>query len=272
MEATACAVGNGQLILHLLAPLLAGLLLLRRRTGWQADRLAAALLVVALAKPTVSLPFLWLAFFRPGGWRPRIFVGLIYGSLTAIAVAYQKLTLPALWHDWLMRASMVEIHEGYANLSTWLFALGHGEWAIPAALLALLALGCWIHGHRRVDPWLVIGVTAVVARLCIYHRIYDDVLIVLPIVAVFRIARHDAAAGRVNVAAELLLALAVLASLIPWWMLAPGAGCAGLVGTGMASVWIALLHFLLQRARSERRMITVDNRSSGCYNPINLTD
>ena len=51
-----------------------------------------------------------------------------------------------------------------------------------------VALGVWLYRHRRVDLWLQLGVIAVVARLWAYHRLYDDVLVVLALVALFRIA------------------------------------------------------------------------------------
>jgi hypothetical protein len=38
--------------------------------------------------------------------------------------------------------------------------------------------------------WLLLGVTALVARFWTYHRWYDDLLILLPMIALFRIAQQ----------------------------------------------------------------------------------
>ena len=62
------------------------------------------------------------------------------------------------------------------------------KWQTPASLLVLFLLGCWTLRHRAGDVGLIFGVTAIVARFWTYHRVYDDLLILLPMVALFPIA------------------------------------------------------------------------------------
>jgi len=51
-------------------------------------------------------------------------------------------------------------------------------------------LGLWTQLHRRVDPWLLLGVAAPVAGFCTYHRLYGDVLVLLPMVPLFHVAKR----------------------------------------------------------------------------------
>jgi hypothetical protein len=57
-----------------------------------------------------------------------------------------------------------------------------------ATAIVFVALGAWLYRHRRADLWVRLGVIAVVTRFLAYHRVYDDVLIVLALVALFRVA------------------------------------------------------------------------------------
>ena len=51
-----------------------------------------------------------------------------------------------------------------------------GSGATAISLILLGGLGAWVYRFRRVDVWLLIGVSAVIARLWTYHRTYDDLL------------------------------------------------------------------------------------------------
>jgi hypothetical protein len=74
MNATGVAVGNGQLILHLLPMLVAAALLFRRGpVSWTTDAFASGLMLVSLVKPPIAAPFFWLAVFLPGRLRPALF-------------------------------------------------------------------------------------------------------------------------------------------------------------------------------------------------------
>jgi hypothetical protein len=253
MNATGVTIGNGQLTVHLLPILVAGLLLLHRgRRGWSGDLLAAVLILVTLVKPSLSVPFFWMVLFVPAGLRPTLLVSLGYIALTLFAASFQESGLWTLLHDWLARSSALAVSGGYANLHIWLAALGLEAWLLRASLLALVVLGLWTYRHRHEDPWLLMGVAALVARFWTYHQLYDDLLILLPMVALFRIAKREQTVAGGDVAAVVLLVITVLAMLLParlLFLLPPW----GLLFTGgHAIVWIVVLIFLLDRARRER--------------------
>lgn len=252
MNATGVTIGNGQLIVHLLPVLLFGLLLLRQDgREWHKVLLAASLFLVALVKPSISLPFLWMALFMGAGLRTVSLVGFGYVGLTVFAASFQRMALTVLLRGWLERGTAEAVAAGYANLHRWLASLGLEQWVLPGSLLVLVALGLWTYRHRRGDFWLLLGVTALVARLWAYHRVYDDVLILLPMVALFRIAKRGPASHGADVVAGLLLATTVLAMLLPTrfeWFPAPWSW---LFKGGHTVVWIAVLAFLLYQARRE---------------------
>jgi len=104
---------------------------------------------------------------------------------------------------------------GYGNLSLWLSRLGLEEWVLPASLAALVVLGVWICRHRRGDLWLRLGVTAIVARIWIYHWLYDDLLILLPMITLFRIAKQEPFRAGDDIVAGALLMLTIIAMMAP---------------------------------------------------------
>lgn len=251
MYAMMLTLTNGQLGVFLLPLLIAALLLLDRRPpGWGRDLGAAALLLAALVKPPVAAPFFWIALFLPGGLRPVLLAAAAYAALTLFALSFQPDDFMTLLQDWQARSSELALTEGSANLHRLLSKLGLGGWILPASLLALAAHGWWVYRHRRLDPWLLMGVTAVVARFWTYHRQYDDILILLPAIALYRRAAKGPRDGG-DVWAALLLAAAVAGSLSPVRLLrGPRFWQSGLT-IGLAMVWVSLLIFLLWQARRE---------------------
>jgi len=255
MNATGVTVGNGQLIVHLLPILLVGLLLLQRRQcGWRRDLLVAAMLLVTLVKPSISVPFFWIVLFTSGRLRPTLFVTLGYLALTLFSASFQESEVPVLFHNWLMRSSALAARGGYANLQIWLVTLGLERLIFPASLVALIALGFWTYRHRQGDLWLLLGVTALVARFWTYHRLYDDLLILLPMITLFRIAKRGPSDDGSDVVAGVLLAITVLAMLAParlrfgpWpWHL--------ILTAGYVLVWGGILAFLLDYTRRARQI------------------
>lgn len=150
----------------------------------------------------------------------------------------------------MMRASLeggvdVATRGGYANLGFWLGTAGMKAWILPAGLAVFLTLGVWIYRHRQADVWILLGVTALVARLWTYHRVYDDVVIIFAEVALFRIARRgDARDGRAVIAGVLLGATIFSMLFLASWERA-GPPLKWIFAGGHAGVWIADLIFLL---------------------------
>ena len=87
--------------------------------------------------------------------------------------------------------------------------------SLPASIFLLLLLGIWIYLHRQVDFWLLMGMTAVFARLWSYHRWYDDLLIILPMLTLFNIAKKPHITDAKKLCSALLLAITIIIMIAP---------------------------------------------------------
>ncbi|MGI9146838.1 MAG: glycosyltransferase 87 family protein [Chloroflexota bacterium] len=214
--AAGAAIGNGQLIVQVLPILLAAVLLLRSNElrGWKWRILAAGLLLASLVKPTLATPFFWIALFAAGSPWPVVFASAGYVGLTLLAAQFQPTPLPILLREWLARSQITATGSSGANLHAWLAALGLGDWIPAASLLVLLFLGAWVYRHRHADLWLLLGVTSIVTNMWSYHLWYDDLIVVLAGISVFRLARSVAPTRPLMLTRALLAAL-VLTSLAP---------------------------------------------------------
>ena len=259
MNQTGVAVGNGQLVLHVLPALVAGLLLIQRGDGsWREDIAGAACVVFAMVKVTVAVPFLWLVLFSPSAadddrrWpfrpRPALIVAGLYGALTVLAASFQPASLSAQLRDWLVVArDGAERGGDYGNLSAWLNEAGLGRLSVAAAVTCFIALGIWLYRYRRADLWVRLGVAGIVARLWTYHRVYDDVLVVLALVALVRIATAgdgEAPGRRVRAAAVALLVTAMWFMLLPARLGTSPAPWRQLFEVSHTATWLGMLAFL----------------------------
>jgi hypothetical protein len=257
MYATGAAIGNGQLIDHLLPVLIAGILLLQpKQVGWRMDLFSATLLLGALVKPNITVPFFWIILFVPNRLRPALLVCIGYGALTLLGTSFQESGLVSLLHDWVKQITVLSIYGGHTNLHSWLSSLGLKEWNLPASAIVLGLLGLWTYRNRQKELWLLLGVTAIVARLWTYHLWYDDLLMILPMVTLFRIAKRGTPSptDRRDVFAGILLFIMILANLAPGgrYLLPPP--WKNYYITGQVLVWIATLTFLINQTRQEREI------------------
>jgi hypothetical protein len=254
MNATGVTIGNGQLILHCLPVLLAAFLLLQQgRPRWGVDALAAFLFTVALVKPNVSAPFFWAFLFLPGRLRPAVLAVGGYLALTLLAAFFQPADLGTLLVAWLRRSGDLAVSSGYGNLQIWFSIIGLPRCGLAASLVAIAALGVWTYSHRRSDLWVVLGVAALTARLSVYHLLYDDLLILLPMVALFRVSKRTAAGSGRGVVAGVLLAVTTTAMLAPARLSFENSPVRYVYTVGHALVWLSVLAFLLSEASRERR-------------------
>ena len=113
------------------------------------------------------------------------------------------------------RERVLRIHN--INLHSVLTSLGLRQWMTRGSVLALLLLGAWVWHNRGAPLWSVMGVTALVSRFSGYHAWYDDVLVLIPLVALFRLTRVDEGRPQRSRTTAGLLFTAMVASL-----LAPG--------------------------------------------------
>lgn len=258
MYATGATIGNGQLLVHILPVLVAGLLLLKRaEPSWHQDLLAAALLLIALVKPTVAAPFFWIVLFVPGRLRPAMIVSIGYMALSLFAALFQKTGLVTLLFKWSDRAAAgVEwgtARGGYANEHSWLEAIKLDGLEGPSSLLALMILGFWVYRYRRADIWILMGVTALVARFWTYHMWYDDLLVLLPMIVLFRIASRGVPNANTDRLAGPLLAITILTLLAPGGLYLFPMPWNKLYVVMQTITWAAVLIFLLNHARLEKK-------------------
>jgi hypothetical protein len=120
----------------------------------------------------------------------------------------------------------------------------HGPGGSVISLSMLGGLGAWVYRYRRVDLWILLGVSAVVARLWTYHRVYDDILLVLPTLALFRLAqrvRREEAGAAPHLLCYGVLAAAVIVAIVPSTVI--DANARVLIGfvSVQTWVWIAML-------------------------------
>ena len=193
-------------------------------------------------------------------WRTVLLVLVIYTVLTLVAAAFQRDDLLGLLKLCLAKASMATTRfPGTRNIYALLVAAGLEKWMAVGSAAMFAALGMWTYYYRRADQWVLIAVGALVARIWTYHRVYDDVLIFLPELALFRIAKQNSVSGK-SVGAEILLAMIALAMLCPARLLDQPSEWAwtsqwAWIFTGTQTIlWLLILGYLLNfvRCHSDR--------------------
>jgi hypothetical protein len=265
----AVTLGNGQLGIVVLAAVLAAAFLLdpSRPATWPRDLLAAGLMLVALVKPSLSAPLFLVLLFRPGRLRPVLLATLGYLVLTVVASGFRSGEVFRRMLPVIRDATRIAAGAGYAHVPRWLTDVGLGSWATPAAVLCLLALGAWVARNRRADPWLLLGVTALVGRMSSYHRNYDDSMILLALLPLFRLAGDERLGDRFRVAAALLLALALGPLLAPITMATRGLPWSLVHEVLAPVVWVAVLVFLALATRSAGSASAASSPPSGSTIP-----
>jgi len=248
--ATAATLHLGQMGMLLLPLLAAGTLQLSdsRRT-WVGDGLASALLVAALVKPTIAPPFLWIAFFI-GGWRPTVMIVVAYAALTLASASFQDANLFELLRGWLGQDATIDFGNAHGNVYSWMHAVGIERGYVAVSVGILLALGAWTWRHRHADLWMVMAVAALTARMWTYHHHYDDVLILFPIIALWRLVACERDAGSATVTGMVLLALLWAFTVSPAQWLGTAAPWGDLFKGAKTITWILTLLFLAVRSPS----------------------
>jgi hypothetical protein len=181
----------GQSGIHSIAAVVGAVALLAR-TGRKPTPIwiATALMLVALVKPTFSAPFVWL-LLAFGGMLPLISLVAGYVVLTLFAAHFQQSALMSLLRGWLDQRDLVDLVHAHGNLHSWLAIVGKSDWILPGSLLMLCGAGVWTLAAAKADPWLVFGVLSVIARTWSYHRWYDDMLLLGPLVSLCRLAAQE---------------------------------------------------------------------------------
>lgn len=268
MYATGATIGNGQITIHVMALTAATLVCLKPEgRSISRGRLAALFFLGALVKPVLSAPFYWIVLFVPGNLWPAALVVLGYAGVTVIAASFQGGGLMSLLSEWLARGVAMGATAGESNLHIWLSRLGFAWGILPASLLILGMLGAWVYRHRRGDLWILAGVTASVARFWAYHRWYDDLLLLFPLVALFRIAKTSRQDSTTGTWAGFLFAFTLASTLAPGGLyLLPDPWRQAYL-LSQTVVWSGALVFLIVIARAGN---DVDTLVAGLANEVNV--
>jgi hypothetical protein len=196
-----------------------------------------------------------------------------YAVLTFAASLFQERNAVQLFHDWLDRGmkgvvwgatrgeGSIAVREDGSlrilsvNLHSLLGALGLETLFAPASLAALALLGVWCWRHRRDSVWISMGVAALAARFCAYHGWYDDVLLLLPLVVLFRTAKGgDSESTNERVVAGSLFAAMIASLLAPGGIYTLPHPWNNAYVIGQSSVWLAVLVFFTIRAARSARL------------------
>ncbi len=193
LAAVSPGVANGQLhLITVLAAVAAVLLLSPRAPSWPRELAGAALMLVALTKPTIGVPFFVLVWVLPGRLRPGILVLVLYGLATAVALLPQpegSFVLLTRWIDRAVSGAEFGAHGGgTSNAQSLLTRSGIEGWSTMVAVGMIALLGEFALRRRAADVFVLLGAAGLVARLCVYHRSYDDLLALPALVALLRIA------------------------------------------------------------------------------------
>jgi len=232
-------IGNGQLSILVFLCLLAALPRLRTNSiSWKRDLAITALFLFALVKPTMAAPFFWIVLFSAGGLRPAALIGAGYAGLTWLSSIPQKNGPINLMNAWLGRGihgsawgaehgegsiNTVAVEGGgemlritSVNLHSVMVYLGHAHLITIGTMLVLVLIGIWVWFHRNSSIWLLMGVVAVVTRFYTYHGWYDDILLLFPLLALFRITRDSATySSATRVIAGVMFAATLVSILAP---------------------------------------------------------
>ncbi len=212
---TALTLGVGQLGLPALACGLGGVLLARRYRGRAVGvALAGGLFALSLVKPTLTAPWFWLLAIA-GAPLSAVVAASLYVAATLAALASQPEPGVRLLATWMENAQL-HMGRGYGSVADAAVWLGWSSLALPLGLLVLALFALWSWRFRRADPWLLLGVGAVVARVFTYHYYVDDLLALAPMVALLRLASGALPApAPLRRTAAFVLAAAIAAELLP---------------------------------------------------------
>ena len=252
--ATGATIGNGQVIVYVIPFLMAALLLLcRSPSSFIKDLIGSLLVVLALVKPSVAAPFLWIVLFVPGRLRPVLLTACGFAAITALAISFQESDPLSLLESFRkgtveMLSSEVAVKYSHTNVHSWLSFLGLSQGITAASLTRFAGLGVWTYVYRRCDVWLLAGVAALVARFWTYHGWYDDLLVVLPLISLFRIAKSGGSRKAGDRVVGVLFAITLLTLMAPGGLYLFPRPWNQVYVAGQTVVWVAVLVFLLVQA------------------------
>lgn len=256
---------NGQLTIHILAFLVAALTLIKtnkkKLTLGKSSLWAGFFLAVALVKPTVTLPFFFIPLFVSQGLLIAIVAVVIYTIFALIATAFQNASIVTLHLDWLERGKLgTEVSStansnnlaGYGDIHSFLASRDISDFNFESSMIILVIFAVWLYFHRYVDLWILIGVAALVSRFWAYHRIYDDLVIILPMVTLFRLTKQTNVDQINRIASGIMLAIAIFSTFLLDRLLLFNPPKNSLFAHSQIVVWLLMLGFMIFQAFQQR--------------------
>ncbi len=165
-------------------------LIFRHLPSWPRDLAAAGLMILSLLKPQFSLPFFWILLIRWRGLRPLALTFVGYTALTLYAISFQDLPWSESLTAWLHGGT--EYAKGMK--STFIQGLfietGKRHWILYYAAALFFTLGIWLCRYRSADLWLLAGAAAIVARTWIFAYSYGELLMLIPLIALYRMLKQ----------------------------------------------------------------------------------
>ena len=152
--------------------------------------------------------------------------------------------------SWLEQSRLSYQEPGYANLNSLLSIPYLETWGISLSLLVFLVGGAWVIVHRKADPWALAGFLGIVARLWTYHRIYDDLLLVPAVIALYRHLDNSRKKWR-----QSLLILSLASLLAPGGLRLLSFPWGRIYELWQVAVWLGLLLFLASLTRQGQKPI-----------------
>jgi hypothetical protein len=101
---------------------------------------------------------------------------------------------------------------------------------------------------RDADPWVKLGVAAVVARFWTFHYRYDDMLLFVPLASLIRLVSRRAPGAAMDRGPAWVLALLAATLLIPARLFFPPFPWRAIEAM-QTLVWLGALGYLVSRAR-----------------------
>ena len=246
---TGVTIGNGQMALLLLPAVVAGLIISRdgNLTPWRRAA-AVALLIFSSSKLPVTAPFFLILMISLKDLKTMTAVGLSYIALTFFSLSFRKMSIPEFTSRWTNETPGVVTVGGHGNIHHFLSPLGIDNFLLPSSALILAALAVWIYKFRKTDFWVQLGVAAIIARFWAYHRLYDDILMIIPMAAVLRLLRNGDLSENERAAAIIIFTVSVVSFLIPGFFLQFPHPWGALFQGVQTTIWLSLLAFLLYYA------------------------
>jgi len=263
---TGVTIGNGQMALLLLPAVVAGLIISRdgSLTPWRRAA-AVALLIFSSSKLPVTAPFFLILMISLKDLKTMTAVGLSYIALTFFSLSFRKMSIPEFTSRWTNETPSVVTVGGHGNIHHFLSPLGIDNFLLPSSALILAALAVWIYKFRKTDFWVQLGVAAIIARFWAYHRLYDDILMIIPMAAVLRLLRNGGLSENERAAASIIFAVSVVSFLVPGFFLQFPDPWGALFQGVQTTIWLSLLVFLLYYAyranRKERDRTAVQSQN-----------